>query len=105
MSWTALVALAERELELLDAQRWDDATALSTERARRAQALVPAPPEARPQLERLLALQTQIGARLVAARGLLLRELAGMRKGSHALRGYSAATATAPAHHRVDGLG
>jgi hypothetical protein len=104
-AWSELVALAERELELIDAQRWDEAAALGAERARRAQRLAPAPPAARPQLERLLELQTQIGARLVAARGLLVRELAGMRKGAKALRGYSATTATAAAQHRVDGVG
>jgi hypothetical protein len=105
VSWADLVTLAERELELLDAQRWDDASALSEERARVARTLAPPPPEARPELERLLELQKQIGTRLATARALLLRELAGMRKGAHALRGYSAATATAPAHHRVDGVG
>ena len=45
--WAALVPLAERECELLAAQRWDDAAALGAERARRAQELGAPPPEAR----------------------------------------------------------
>jgi hypothetical protein len=103
--WAALVRLAERECELLAAQRWEDAAALGVERARRAQELGPPPPEARPELERLLELQTQVSARLAAGRSAVLRELAGMRKGASALRGYAATATAAPAHSRVDGVG
>jgi hypothetical protein len=104
-AWAELVPLAERECDLLAARRWDEAAALGAERARRARELGPPPPEARAQLERLLALQGQVSAKLAAARSDVVRELAGMRKGATALRGYRAAASTGPAGHRVDGLG
>ena len=104
-AWVALVPLAERECELLADQRWDDAAALGAERARRAQELGPPPPEARPELERLLELQTQVSARLAAGRSGVLRELAGLRQGAKALRGYRDGATTASARSRVDGLG
>jgi hypothetical protein len=104
-AWAELVALAERELELLAAERWDEAAALGADRAGRVAVLAPPTAQDRPQLERLLALQTEISARLAAARGLLVREIAGLRRGASAVRGYRYAATTAPAPSRVDGLG
>jgi hypothetical protein len=103
--WDELVALAERERGLLAAERWDEAAELGVERARRAAELAPAPASARPQLERLLELQNEVSARLAAGRAGVMRELAGLRKGATAVRGYRDAANTRPAHRRVDGLG
>jgi hypothetical protein len=103
--WAELVALAERECELLAARRWDEAAALGAERFRRATALGAPPPAARQALERLLELQTQVSAQLAAARGGVLRELAGLRKGAQALRGYRSTATAAPASSRVSSLG
>ena len=44
-----------------------------------------------------------MSARLAAGRSGVLRELAGLRKGEKALRGYRDAATTAPGHSRVDG--
>ena len=103
-SWDELVALAERERDLLAAERWDEAAALGAERARRAAGLAPAPACARPQLERLLELQTEVSARLAAGRAGVMRELAGLRKGATAVRGYRDSAVGTPSASRVDAV-
>ena len=103
--WGELVALAEREHALALAGRWEEVAALSTERVRRAAALGPAPVSARPALERLAELQAQISAALASARAFTSRELAGLRRGRVAVRGYGATAVLSPAPARVDGLG
>jgi Flagellar protein FliT len=102
--WSELVALAERELELARAGRWDAVAESSTERVRRAAALGAAPASAAPALTRLAQLQAQITPLLLAARAFTARELASLRRGRHAVRGYGATASIVPARRRVDGL-
>jgi hypothetical protein len=92
--WTELLALAERELELL---RGGDAEALPAamaERERLAAALGPAPASARPLLERLAAVQDQLLCELTLARDEVSRELATLRRGHGAMQGYAAVAGT-----------
>jgi hypothetical protein len=100
--WGELVALAERERELALAGRWDELAERSTERARLADSLGPAPASARPQLERLSQLHAQISAALQIGHAAAAQELAGIRRGRTALHGYGASLAPAPP--RVDSL-
>jgi hypothetical protein len=100
--WSELVALAEREHELAGEGRWEEVAELSSERLRRALALGAAPASARPQLERLGRLETQIHNALVTASAFASRELAGIRRGRTAVRGYGASLAPAPS--RVNSL-
>jgi Flagellar protein FliT len=102
--WSELVALAERELEHARAGRWEAVADSSGERVRRAAALGAAPASAAPALERLAELQGQITPLLVAGRAFTARELSSLRRGRHAVRGYGATAAIAPARRRVDGL-
>jgi hypothetical protein len=88
--WPDVVALAERELELV---RGGDAEALPAaiaERAALAAALDPAP---RPVLERLAEVQHQILVELTLARDEIVRELGALQRGRGAVRGYRAAVA------------
>jgi hypothetical protein len=88
--WTELLALAERELELV---RGGDAEALPAaidERARLAASLGEAPASARPVLERLAEVQQQILVELTLARGEIVRELGALQRGRGAVRGYRA---------------
>jgi hypothetical protein len=103
--WNELVALAERELELAHAGRWEDVADSSAERVRRAEALGAAPAAAASALRRLSHVQAQITASLVTARAFTGRELATLRRGRTAVRGYGASATVGPAHSRVDGLG
>jgi hypothetical protein len=87
MSWQDVLALAERELELV---RGGDAGALPAaiaERAALAAALDPAP---RPVLERLAAVQHQILVELTLAREEIVRELGALQRGRSAVQGYRA---------------
>jgi hypothetical protein len=89
--WAQLVALAEHERDLAEAGRWEEVAAAAAERVRRAAAL-PAPPmSARADLERLQALQDDLSARLQLARAVVVSELASLRRGRGAVRGYAAA--------------
>jgi hypothetical protein len=101
-AWGDLVALAERERELALCGQWDELAELSGERLRRAQALGQAPASARPQLERLSQLQSQIDASLLSARAFTARELADLRRKRTVVQGYGAGLA--PAQPRVDSL-
>jgi hypothetical protein len=88
--WPELLALAERELELV---RGGDAEALPaaiTERARLAATLGPAP---RPELERLAEVQQQILVELTLARDEVVRELGALQRGRRALHSYRATAA------------
>jgi flagellar protein FliT len=100
--WSELVALAEREHELAREGHWDEVAELSGERLRRSLALGAAPASARPQLERMLRLESQITAVLQSARAFTSQELARTRRGQTAVRGYGASLA--PAAHRVNSL-
>ena len=85
--WPDVLALAERELELV---RGGDAEALPAaiaERARLAATLDQAP---RPVLERLIEIQRQIVVELTLARDEVMRELRALDRGRSAVRGYRA---------------
>jgi hypothetical protein len=100
--WSALVALAEREYELAESGCWEEVAELSGERLRRSLALGQAPASARPALERLARVQSQIDVAIQLAHASAAQELAGVRRGRTAVRGYGASLAAAPA--RVDSL-
>jgi len=100
--WSELVALAEREHELAEEGRWEEVSELSGERLRRSLALGQAPASARPALERLARTQSQIDVALQLAHASASQELAGIRRGRNAVRGYGASLA--PAASRVDSL-
>ena len=102
--WAELVTLAERERELILAGRWDDAVTASAVRLAAAQALGTPPAEARPHLERLQGMQTQITAAIASARAFTLQRLGGLQRSRTAVTGYLTAGhgATAP---RVDNRG
>lgn len=98
--WAELVELAERELALVRAERWDEAATLGERRLRAALALDVPPASARPQLERLSELQREIHAGLSAGRAFTLRRLGELQRGGVALRGYGGGR---PAASAVDG--
>lgn len=102
--WAELVTLAERERELVLAGCWDDAVTASAVRLAAAQALGAPPAEARPHLERLQGLQTQITAAIASARAFTLQRLGGLQRSRSAVTGYLTAGygASAP---RVDNRG
>jgi hypothetical protein len=87
--WAELVALAERERDLVRDERWDELPALAQQRLSAAQALGTPPAAARPHLERLVALQAEIHSGLSAARAHTLRKLGSMSRGATAMRGYA----------------
>ena len=100
--WSELVALAEREYELAELGLWEDVAELSGERLRRSLALGPAPASALPALERLARVQSQIDLATQLAHASAAQELAGVRRGRTAVRGYGASLAPAPS--QVDSL-
>jgi hypothetical protein len=100
-AWAELVTLAERERELIEQGRWDEAVTTSAVRLEAAKALGAPPAEARPHLERLQGVQTQITASIASARAFTLQRLGGMQRSRTAVTGYLTAGFTgAPA--RVD---
>jgi len=102
--WAELVTLAERERELVEAGRWEDAVAASAVRLAAAQALGTPPAEARPHLERLHGVQTQITAAIASARAFTLQRLGGLQRSRTAVTGYlTAGYRRAPS--RIDGRG
>lgn len=102
--WAELVTLAERERDLIEQGRWDEAVTASAVRLEAAKALGAPPAEARPHLERLQGVQTQITASIASARAFTLQRLGGMQRSRTAVTGYLTAGFTGtPA--RVDGRG
>jgi hypothetical protein len=100
--WTQLLALAERELELIrggDIERLPEAI---EERARLAATLGQAPASARPVLERLQAVQQQIIVELTLAGAEIVRELGALRRGRGAVDAYRFAAGQATGS--VDGV-
>jgi hypothetical protein len=87
--WAELVALAERERDLVREARWEEIPALSQQRLSAASALGAPPAAARPHLERLAELQDEIHAGLAAGRAFTLQKLSGLRRGTTAMRGYA----------------
>ena len=100
--WSQLLALAERELELIrggDIERLPDAI---EQRARLAASLGQAPASARPVLERVGAVQQQIIVELTLAGAEIVRELGTLRRGRGAVDGYRFAAGQATGS--VDGI-
>ena len=92
--WADVLALAERELELV---RGGDAEALPAAiaaRARLAETLGQAP---RPVLEELATVQEQILVELTLARDEIVRELAALQRGRGAVHGYRLTAGRPPA--------
>jgi hypothetical protein len=87
MTWPDVLALAERELELVRSGDAEALPAASAERARLS-ATLGAPP--RPVLVRLVAVQEQIVVELTLARDEVVRELRALERGRSAVRGYRA---------------
>jgi hypothetical protein len=103
--WAELADLAAHELTLARDGRWDELARCSKERVRRAGALPSPPPQARPELERMAACQDALLAVLASAHALTARELAALRRGGRAARGYAAATARPHAEPALDDRG
>ena len=102
--WAELVTLAERERALIEQGRWDEAVTASAVRLEAAKALGAPPVEARPHLERLQGLQTQITASIASARAFTLQRLGGLQRSRTAVTGYlTAGYRRAPS--RIDGRG
>jgi len=93
-SWSAVLALAERELALV---RGGDAESLPAAIAERAALAAGLGPASRPQLERLADVQQQILVELTLARDELVRELAALQRGRGAVHGYRRTAGHAPA--------
>jgi hypothetical protein len=90
-TWEELLALAERELELLRGGGAEALPAAIAERARLAATLGPATAAERPLLGRLAVVQEQIQAELALARESVVRDLEALQRGRGAVRGYRAA--------------
>ncbi len=83
--WADLVALAERELELVRDGRWDDVPAASAQRLSAAQALGAPPAAAAIHLERLVELEAEIHAGLSTGKAFTLQKLGNMQRGHTAI--------------------
>jgi hypothetical protein len=104
--WARLADLAAAELALAREGRWHELADRSDERVRLAAALGAPPPAARPELERLVALQDALLALVASARSATMRDLGALRGRRGAARGYAAAAAFGTAvAARVDGRG
>ena len=87
--WAELVALAERERDIVVEGRWEELLVVSSQRLTAAAALGRPPASARPHLERLAELEREIHAGLSAGRAFTLQKLNKMSRGSAAMRGYA----------------
>lgn len=89
--YEALVALAERERDLVDEGAFERLEAIADERSRLIASLPPqAPSSARPALERAAALQQATTAALRAAVAETRQRLGAMDRAHHAVRAYTA---------------
>jgi hypothetical protein len=84
-SWSQVLALAERELELV---RGGDAEALPAATAERARLAATLGPPPRSVLEQLVGVQQQIHVELTLARDEITRELNALQRGRSAVQGY-----------------
>ena len=96
-----MLALAERELEMVRGGDVEGLPAAIERRATLAATLGQAPGSARPVLERLAEVQEQIVVELTLAGAEIVRELGTLRRGRGAVAGY--AFTNGPALGRVDG--
>ena len=98
--YEALETVIRRELELVTAREFDRLPAVKRERAAIVKVIAPMtpPPEARPALERCLALQDQIAAELGRVRSAIVRDLTRVRQGHRAAAGYAPVRA---GHRRI----
>jgi hypothetical protein len=101
--WEGLVALAERERDLVLEGDWEAVELASSSLLSASLALGPPPPEAAPHLERLVELQAEITAGLSVARAFTASKLSRMDHGRMAVRGYGAGFAAA--RPVIDGRG
>jgi hypothetical protein len=85
--WADVLALAERELELV---RGGDAEALPAATAARARLAATLGPAPRSVLEQLVGVQQQIHVELTLARDEIVRELGALQRGRSAVQGYRA---------------
>jgi len=87
--YAKLLALAERELDLVVAGAWGDLAALGAERGAVMARLEPPTAADRPALERLTGLQQLITAALARASAQTSAELGLLGRGRGAVRGYA----------------
>jgi hypothetical protein len=87
--WAQLVALAERERDLIRDGRWEEVPAVSAERLSAAEALGTPPPAARPYLQKLVELEREIHVGLSSGRAFTLHKLGKLDRGATAVRGYA----------------
>ena len=88
--YTKLLELAQRESELIAAERWTDLVYLEEERAALIATLpATAPAEARGVLEEAKAVVTRNVAAIVEATDRTVAQLAHVARGRHALAGYT----------------
>jgi hypothetical protein len=92
--WADVLALADRELELVRSGDAEALPAAIAARASLAETLGQAP---RPVLERLAAVQQQILVELTLARDEIVRELSALQRGRGAVQGYRLTAGPAPA--------
>ena len=85
-----ILELGERELELVQGQRWEELAALGEERERLIAALPALPPSrARGSLERAAELQQRVSAELARSLALAREGIARMERGRRAAAGYA----------------
>jgi hypothetical protein len=85
-----LASLIERELQLVAERRFDELSTLGQVRGELQSSLPATPPsDARPVLERCLLLHKRVEIELLRVREALLMELAQVRHGQRAARGYA----------------
>jgi hypothetical protein len=89
-AYAELVVLAERELELVQADRLEELGALHSRRAELIRALPAAPPaEALPLLEQAAHLQARTESALERVMAHTAAELQSVRRGRHAVQAYT----------------
>ena len=98
-----VVALADRELDLIAAGAWEDLAALVAERTALVAALPAPTPADRPLLEHLARRQQLVTAALARAGAETSAELGRLGRGRGAVRGYATSgQPVAPAAGRLD---
>jgi hypothetical protein len=89
-AYAELVALAERELELVHAERFESLDAIRARRAELVSVLPPSPPEeALPLLQQAAAMQARTEDALERSLTHVTAELQAVRRGRHAVQAYT----------------